>query len=507
MNLGSYIASRLLKNDRSSGISKPIVRIATFGIVIGVALMLLSVAVVKGFQNEIREKVVGFGSHFQITSNDRNYSKDSQKIKFDQGVYNQLKAASGVRHVQVFATKPGILETPEALQGIVIKGVGADFDWSFLTGALVEGEVLTTDSDSAKYEIIISSYLAKRLKLSSGDKVSLYLFNEYADPRQRNFTVKGIYNTGLEDFDRQFVFVDLRNVQRLAGWGLRVEGQIDSTCFAGGIAMGAYVFGGDGRYNYKWSNDEWEGEGPHVLFTGSDTTVTLIASDEAGTAPDTAKFIIDFVDDNSTEICRPFVSRVLTSGGSDSKYIGGYEVLISDYDRLLAADDEIFGMLTAKFLQTQKITDRNPEIFSWLEMLDINVIIIMVLMIVISIVNMTSALLILILEKQNMIGTLKALGIRDAPVIQIFLRQAVAIIGKGIIWGNVVGIGLAFLQWKFEIMPLDQENYYLSTVPIHFDFMTFLLLDISVVAICTVAMFIPAMYATMITPIKAIRFS
>lgn len=507
MNIGSYIAKRLLNSDREGRISKPIVRIATIGIVVGVALMLLSVAVVKGFQKEIRDKVVGFGSHFQITSNDRNFSKDSQRILFDPEVYADLKNAKGVRHVQTFATKPGILETGEALQGVVVKGVDRDFDWTFLKESLVEGNTLPANKDSVGYDIIISSYIAKRLKLEVNQKVSLYLFNEYADPRQRNFKVTGIYNTGLEDFDQQFVFVDIRNVQRLAGWGLRIEAQADSACLAGGIGMAAYVFGGSGDYKYNWSIDEWSGEGPHLLFTDRDTTVMVTATDAIKTEPDTAWITVDFLDDASREQCRPFVTRVNTSGGSDSKYIGGYEVLIEDYDQLLAADDQIFGLLTTKFLQTQKITDRNPEIFSWLEMLDINVIIIMVLMIVISIVNMTSALLIIILERQNMIGTLKALGMKDNPVMQIFLRQAVAIIGKGILWGNIVGIGIAYLQWQFAFIPLDQENYYLDRVPIHFDFMTFLLLDAGVIVICALAMFLPALYVTRITPIKAIRFS
>lgn len=507
LNIGSYIANRLLKNDKEGRISKPIVRIATIGIVVGVALMLLSVAVVKGFQNEIRDKVVGFGSHFQITSNDRNFSKDSQRILFDPEVYNALKSAEGVRHVQKFATKPGILETGEALQGVVIKGVDKDFDWKFLSEAMIEGTVLNSTNDSTGYDIIISSYLAKRLKLALNEKVSLYLFNEYADPRQRNFKVVGIYNTGLEDFDQQFVFVDLRNVQRLAGWGLRVEAQADSVCIAGGIAMAAYVFGGSGDYKFDWSISEWTDEGPNLLYTDRDTTVMVVATDAAGTAPDTAWISVDYLDDSSSLPCRPFTTKVRTTGGSDSKYIGGYEILIADYDQLLAADDQIFGLLTTKFLQTQKITDRNPEIFSWLEMLDINVIIIMVLMIVISIVNMTSALLIIILERQNMIGTLKALGMKDSPVMQIFLRQAVAIIGRGIFWGNVVGIGIAFLQWQFAFIPLDQENYYLDRVPIHFDFATFLLLDAAVIIICALAMLLPALYVTRITPIKAIRFS
>jgi lipoprotein-releasing system permease protein len=506
MNISAFISKRILANDDKKRISRPIVRIATIGIAVGVAMMLLSIAIVNGFQQEIRNKVIGFGSHFQVTANQRNFSKDSQQLLFDPEVYSSLKSAKGVRHVQVFATKPGIIETSEALQGVVIKGVGADFDWSFLQGMMVDGEILSKETDEGEMEIVLSQFLANRLKLKIADKVSLYFFNEDADPRQRNFVVKGIYSTGLEDFDQQFVFVDLKHVQRLAGWGIRLEAQVDTICFVDQIVMGAQAFGGSGEFNYQWSDSTWQGEGPHFLLATADTTVRVIASDEIDTVPDTTYIKIDFTDDQSTEPCRAYTS-IISSTDSDKNYVGGYEVLINDYDQLIEADDQLFSALTTKFLQTQKITDRNPEIFSWLEMLDINVIIIIVLMIVISVVNMTSALLIIILERQNMIGTLKALGIRDQPVMNIFIRNAASIIGKGMLWGNIVGIGIAFLQWKFGIIALDPTNYYVDRVPVQFDLYYMLLLNICTLVICVVFMILPALYVVKISPIKAIRFS
>ena len=508
MNLSQFISQRILKSDDKSRISRPIVRIATIGIAVGVALMLLSLAVVKGFQQEIRNKVIGFGSHFQITGNDRNYSRDSQRLLFDSEVYNGLKSTNGVRHVQVFATKPGIIETSEALQGVIIKGVGNDFDWSFLNKMMVEGTPLdsTTGAAEKQYDILLSRFIANRLKLYLNDKVSLYFFNDEADPRQRNFTVKGIYDTGLEDFDRQFVFVDIEHVQRLAGWGIRLEAQVDSVCFMDKIVVGAHAFGGQGVFEYNWTDSSWHGEGPHFLSATADTTIRVIATDDGETVADTTWISIDFTDDQSTVVCRPFNTQV-RSTDSDRNYIGGYEVLITDYEKLIDADDALFASLTTKFLQTQKITDRNPEIFSWLEMLDINVIIIIILMIVISVVNMTSALLIIILERQNMIGTLKALGINDSPVMNIFIRNAASIIGKGMLWGNVIGIGMAFLQWKFGIVKLDPVNYYVDRVPVEFDLLYMLLLDVGILIICVICMVIPALYVTRISPIKAIRFS
>jgi lipoprotein-releasing system permease protein len=173
----------------------------------------------------------------------------------------------------------------------------------------------------------------------------------------------------------------------------------------------------------------------------------------------------------------------------------------------MEADDQIFASLTTKFLQTQKITDRNPEIFSWLEMLDINVYIIIILMVFISIVNMTSALLIIILERQNMIGTLKALGIQDNSVMTIFIRNAVSIIGKGMLWGNVIGIGFAFLQWKFGVVSLNPETYYVDKVPVSLDMLNFLLLNIATLVVCSICMVLPALYVLKISPVKAMRFS
>lgn len=469
-------------------------------------MMLVSIAIVNGFQQEIRDKVVGFGAHFQVIGNQRNYSRDSQQLQFDPEVYATLKNTDGVSHVQVFATKPGIIETTDALQGVIIKGISKDFDWTFLKNVLVSGEVFDADSSSSKMDIIISEYIANRLKLKTGDRTSLYFFNEDADPRQRNFHVKGIYNTGLEDFDEQFVFVDLAHVQRLAGWGLRLEAQVDSMCFNGQFVMGAQAFGGNGEYHYQWSDPTWEGEGPHFLSSQQDTTIRVIATDESHTIPDTTFIRIDYTDDASQVPCRPFLVNI-TSTESDSHYIGGYEVQIANYDKLLEADDKLFGSLTTKFLQTQKITDRNPEIFSWLEMLDINVIIIIILMIVISVVNMTSALLIIILERQNMIGTLKALGIEDKSVMSIFIRNAAHIIGRGMLWGNILGIGFAFLQWKFKIITLDPANYYVDHVPVQFDLLYMLALDLGTLAICVISMALPALYVIKISPIKAIRFS
>lgn len=465
--------------------------------------MILSVAIVKGFQFEVREMVIGFGSHFQVVSNRDNISKDSQRILFDTAVYNGLQKVEGVKHVQVFASKPGILEAKEGLQGVAVKGVGKDYDWSFLNKVLKQGRVLNVDSLQA-YEMLISSSIARRLRLSLNDKVSLYVVNSQDDARQRNFKIVGIYETGLEDYDAQFVFCSINHVRKLSSWGLEAQMIVDTVCTGDFIGLGAMGFGSDGELKMKWSTG-WTGEGPHFLFAEQDTSLFVVVSDLLNTESDTAFVNIDFKEDNG-QGCRPFIATTTTSGGSASRYIGGYEILIDDYEKLLSSDEQIFKSVPYD-LQVFKVTDRSPEIFSWLSMLDINVIIIIILMIVISVVNMTSALLIIILERQQMIGTLKALGSTDGPIVKIFVMHAAFIVGKGILYGNILGLGIAVTQYYFHFIPLDPTNYYVDTVPIALDWPMFLLMDLGCILICVGVLLIPAKYVSRITPIKSIRFN
>lgn len=447
--------------------------------------------------------VIGFGSHFQIVSNRDNISKDSQKIPFDTAVYHQLKKVNGVKHVQVFASKPGIIESKEGLQGVAIKGVSSDYDWTFLNKVLKEGRVLQNDSLDA-YEMVISQTIAKRLRLKLNDKVSLYVVNNENDARQRNFRIVGIYSTGLEDYDAQFVFCSIKHIQKLSSWGLEAQLIVDTLCTGDFIALGAMGYGSEGELKIKWSNG-WIGEGPHFLPAEKDTSLFVTVSDLLGTEQDTAFVHIDYKDDTAMG-CRPFIATTKTSGGSGNKYIGGYEVLIHDYEQLLYSDDVLFHSIPYD-LQVFKVTDRSPEIFSWLAMLDINVIIIIILMIVISVVNMTSALLIIILERQQMIGTLKALGSTDGPIVKIFVTHSAYIVGKGILYGNIIGVGIAVLQYYFHFIPLDPTNYYVDTVPITLDWPLFIMMDIGCVLICVGVLLIPAKYVSRITPIKSIRFN
>lgn len=501
MRIASFIAQRIRRADDKSRISKPIVRIATAGIAVGMALMLLSLAIVNGFQEQIRNKVIGFGSHFQITAMERNYSRDSQRLLFNEEVYKQLKETNGVKHVQVYAMKPGIIESDESMQGAIVKGVASDYDWGFIQGTLKEGHLLKANDSIS--QIVISRFIADRMKLRLGDKARMLFFDTQGDNhRQRSFRVCGIYDTGLEDFDKQFVFADLRDVQKLYGWGLRVGVSADSVAVNDSVSVYALASGGDGEINFHWSDSSWVGPGPHKMKLEGDTTLQLTVSDFSNTKEASARINwkrrTQSTDDYDIET---FIDN------SDLDYIGGYEVNIHDFDDLTESQEALQAVVISHFLQAQKITDRNHDIFAWLEMLDINVVIIILLMIVVSIINMTSALLIIILERQPMIGVLKAMGISDGTVMRIFVQNAGWIIGKGLFIGNAIGIGLAYVQWKWHVIALDPKNYYIDTVPVKFDIFEILALDAGTLAICVLSMVIPALYVLKISPIKAIRFS
>jgi ABC-type lipoprotein release transport system permease subunit len=298
------------------------------------------------------------------------------------------------------------------------------------------------------------------------------------------------------------VFADLNDVQRLYGWGLRVGLNADSVAVNDSVSVYALASGGDGELAFQWSDSTWQGPGPHKMHVMGDTSVQLVVSDLSDTKqakataswqampPSTGQFHVE-----------------TTIRNSDTDYIGGYEVNIQNYDDLWESQEALQAAVTSHFLLAQKITDRNHDIFAWLEMLDINVAIIILLMIVVSIVNMTSALLIIILERQSMIGVLKAMGISDGDVMRIFVNNAGWIIGKGVVLGNLIGISLAYVQWKWQVVSLDPKNYYVDTVPIQFDLWNLLALDSGTLLVCVLAMLIPALYVLKISPIRAIRFN
>jgi lipoprotein-releasing system permease protein len=413
MNLPYFIAQRLIKGRREgTSFSRPINVIAIIGIAMGLAVMILAVSILTGFKKEIREKVVGFGSNIQIMNFDSNISYETAPVSDTQEFVPKIKRIPGVSHVQVFATKAGIIKTDEEIQGVVLKGISSDFDWSYFRSNMVEGSVFTVTDTGRTDKVIISRKISDMMKLKVGDSFAMLFVQD--PPRMRKFTISGIYETSLEEFDKIYVFCDISYIRRLNGW----------------------------------KDDQ----------------------------------------------------------------VSGFEVYIHDFDKLdemtTLVRDTIGYKITeegTKFKVTN-IRLKYPQIFDWLNFQDINVIIIIFLMLVVAGFNMISGLLILILEKTNMIGVLKALGSEDKTIRRVFLYQAAYLIGKGLLWGNFIGIGLAFIQLKTGVITLDPSSYYIKTVPINLQLLHILLLNAGTMAAIIIMLLVPSQLISRITPVKAIRY-
>jgi lipoprotein-releasing system permease protein len=481
------------------------VSIATVGVALGMTVMLLAVAIVKGFQHEVRELVIGFGSHVQILNMSDNLSGESGKVSLRQDFYPSLADKEGIKHIQPFASKAGILETTEHIQGVVIKGINKDFDWSFIEPRITKGQKLNLN-DSVKEEgILISAYLANRLEIDTASKVTLYFISGKEDISPRNFKVKGIFHTGLEEFDRKYIFCDMGYIQKLSGWGLQLNFLTDS-CRDGQMSIEATAFGGGGDYDYEWPETGWKGKGPHTLCVNGNQEISCILSDDEETLQDTAwlKITSPYAAPGICS-CDGMETTYRTSGGSEKYYCGGFEVMIEDYSALNSMD-EILMYEIPHDLKTVTVQEQQPEIFSWLEVLDMNVIVIIGMMILVSVINMASALLIIILERTSMIGALKAFGIQDFQVVQIFLYHAFFILGRGMLIGNLIALAFAWLQVKFHIISLDPDNYYVKEVPVKILWQDFAFLNLGTLLISLILLIIPALYVTTIAPARAVRF-
>jgi lipoprotein-releasing system permease protein len=405
MNTEQFIARRLIKGGPGS-FSAPVIRIAIISVALGLAVMIVSVAIVTGFQKQVREKIIGFGSHIQIAKFDSNNSFEFEPISKSQPLYKTLEKTDGIKHIQIFATKAGIIKTSEQIQGVVFKGIGSDFDWSFFSDKLVSGKPFSTSDSSAGNSVIISKNLADLLKIRIGDPLRMYFIIDNT-ARARRFNVSGIYNTGLGEFDLKFIFGDIRQIQKLNGWG------------------------------------------------------------------------------------------------ADS--VSGFDVYISDFRELDKMGKIVYNE-AGYDLNAKTIRELYPQMFDWLELQDMNVIIILVLMVLVSGMAMISTLLILILERTNMIGVLKALGARNLSIRRIFLYNAAYIVGKGLLFGNTAGIAICLVQKYFGVITLPQESYFMSVVPINLDIIHLILLNVGTLAACTSMLLVPSFIISRITPVKAIRF-
>ena len=412
MNLELFIARKIhFSKEGNRQVTPPAVRIAIVGVALGLAVMILSVAIVIGFKKEVRNKVIGFGSHIQITNFDNNSSYETMPIAVSDSLLQALRAP-GIKHIEGYATKMGILKTDSDFQGVVLKGIDTDYDWSFFRNNLKEGELLTIDPKKTSTDVIISRYLSDLLGLKLGDSILTYFVQE--DVRARKFNIVGIYETGFMDYDKLFVLADIKQIRRL--------------------------------------------------------------------------------------------------NGCEKDEVSGLELLVDDYDKLDQIAEDLYFNLVEKQDRhgntyfTRSIKEMNPMIFNWLDVLDVNVVVILILIFAVAGFTMISGLLIIILERTNMIGILKALGENNVSIRKIFLYISFFLIGKGMLWGNVVGIAICLIQSHFRIIKLDPSIYYLDAVPIDLSIVSLILLNIGTLCASMLMMLGPSYLITKIDPAKSIRF-
>jgi len=409
VNFELFIAKRIIGNKTyKSSVSAPIIKIGIAAIAIGIIVMLIAIATGLGLQQKIRDKVVAFNGHIEITNYDTNASDESQvPISRDQDFYPNFKTVQGIKHVQGVAQKFAIIRTETDFEGVIIKGVGADYNWDYFKDFLVEGR-LPDYSQQRNEEILISKYLANRLGFKIGDTFQTLFGNPLNDrPRILNYEVVGIYNSGFQELDEKFCIADLRHIQRIN----------------------------------KWEDDQ----------------------------------------------------------------IGSFEVFIDDFSQIEEKTVEVYKAIPS-LMNATSITRKHYAIFEWIKIFDNNTYGIIAIMIIVAGINMITALLVLILERTSMIGILKALGSSNWTIRKVFLYNASYLVGLGLLWGNIIGLGVLFAQKYFKLFPLNPDTYYVSTAPVYISWDYIILLNIGTFVACLLMLLIPSVIISKISPVKAIRF-
>ncbi len=410
MNYELFIAKRIIASKQhKNSVSSPIIKISILAIAIGIVVMLFSVATGVGLQKKIKEKISGFNGDIQIINYDSNNSRVTvTPVSKKQHFYPDFTTVANVKKVQVFATKAGIIRTPDEFEGIILKGVDKDYDWSFFKEYLSAGKLPEIGTDISN-EVLVSAKTAARLRLKVGDEFHIFFVKNDPNkaPNSRKFNICGVFNSGFEEFDEAFMIGDLKHIQRIN----------------------------------KWNEDQ----------------------------------------------------------------VGGFEVFIHDFDKLRETGFEVYEEIDPS-LNAYTIAEKFPAIFEWLSLFDTNIIVIIAIMILIAGINMITALLVLILERTQMIGILKALGNNNWSIRKIFLYNAAFLIGKGLLWGNLIGIGLLLIQKYFAVIKLNPETYYVNQAPVYLSIPALIWINLGTLLLCVLMLIVPSFIVSKISPVKAIKF-
>jgi lipoprotein-releasing system permease protein len=430
MSVSLFLARRLAGTDKRN-FSRLIIRICSIAVALSIAVMIAASAFIAGFKTEISNKIFGFWGHIHITETSYSLSFEPKPISIHQDFYPSLsqerrfnytpeqpnpliraaedgtvRSRGGFRHIQAYAHKPGIIRTKTAMEGIILKGVGADFDWTNLSPYLIDGKPINNHDSTGTRQILISKETARRLEVKTGDKFIVYFVKEQ-EQLKRAFTVCGIYHTGLEEYDRKFALADLGTVQELLNW--------------------------------------------------------------------------------------------------DSSQVAGFEVWLDDIRDMRPATDYLYYERLPENLLSVSIREKFPAIFDWLELQNYNEVIILGLMLIVALMNMITTMLVLVLEHTNMIGILKTLGTTDRTVRNVFIYYGAMILLRGMLWGNLLGIGFCLLQERFRFIRLNEADYYLSYAPVKINWAMVAGLNIGTLLITVLFLLLPGYLVTRITPVKAIQ--
>ena len=521
---------------------------------------LVTLAVVTGFKQEIRDKITGFGSHFFLKTAGESSPYETDPIIKNHPALEQLNGVERLNGVFSVAYKPALIQskgldkkvklssgkdsvlTKQDVLGVIFKGFSTPNHWSFFRDNLIEGKIPDFRKSTDVEPIVISKKTASLLNYKLKDTIDAFFVKKA--PVKRQFVVEGIYSTGLEEFDQKIVLTNLPIVQELNDWGLNAVIRVSDTLSKGKLIVSAEISGGDGSYQYDWGEGFQRYEG-FLLCPQSDTTIRLITKSISVTEGKKDKVLIDtsfikltvhnspncdYVLNENGELEKEYLDQIgnkykiktknmgfievthLDGKSTSLNYVSGFEVVLKNWDELDLKSDELKKLIelvpdeSGDLLQVNSIKDTEKELFLWLGFLDINVLIIIVLMLLIGIINMGSAMLVLIVVRTSFIGMMKAIGASNWTIRKVFLIQAGFLILRGMFWGNLVGIVFCLLQKYTGIISLNPEVYYLSQVPIELNLWHILFLNLGTLLVCIIALVIPSYVITRINPVKAIRF-
>ena len=546
MSVEIFIAKRILPN-RSQGIkvSRPILRIAVISISLSIVVNLLTIAVVNGFQNEIRRKVTGFTAPLFIQHENNADFYESDPIHTSRLVERVLHATDDVQGFNRVAYKPGLIQAlgeRSDVVGLVFKGIDNSYNFSFIQEHLIEGKIPSYKSPSVSSEILISSRICNKLNLKLNDEISAFFVKD--SPISRKFKIIGIYDTGFEDYDEKLVICDIRITQKLNDWGL--SGQLDlwDSLVNNQFVVSFIPQGKPTSLSYDWGKGLSQFQGQYLGTKLRDTTlrVKLYETTEIKTQlidshkikirySHTAKTVPGAGNNPYKEILdesglhylyyypiskletRVYEVKISAGNGTSGEFISGYEIHTKDWyalDQTLLSLRKRLKLIPnehGELVKVVSIFDLEQDLFNWLAFLDINVVIILVLMLLIGIINMGSALLVLIIIRSNFIGLMKAMGGSNRQLRRIFLIQAAYLVGSGMFIGNIAGIAIYALQRFTGFLTLNPEVYYLDRVPVELSLNSFLLLNLGSFVVCMTALLLPSALIARVNPVKTIKFN